>query len=195
MTCLTAWQVIPRGAVVRVLDAVRSKLLSFAVEIEREAPDAGQAAPGEHPVTDEKVTQVFNTTIYGGQSTLAVGSRDVVQRPVQVQLHVQWEQLEADLHTLGLGTAETAELRAALEQDAALGQADQLGPATQRWLRRIKDRVADGSLTLASGVTTSVVAGAVLKALGLAYAGTAWGAPSSLSTSALSAPASVCFGT
>jgi len=88
MACLAAWQVIPRGVVVHLLNAVRSKLLAFALEIEVEAPDAGEAAPGEHPVSEERVTQIFTTNIYGDQATVAAGNRDVVQRPVNVQLQV-----------------------------------------------------------------------------------------------------------
>jgi AbiTii len=166
MVCRVAWKVISRGAVIAVLDAVRNKVLAFSLEIEQEAPDAGEAAPGEHPVPQEKVTQIFHTQIYGGQSTVAVGSRDVVQRPVQVQLQVQWEELEAELHGLGLGAEETTELKTALESDAAVVAPGELGPATQGWLGKITQKVGDGSLALASGVTTDMIAALVLKALG-----------------------------
>ena len=167
MVCMQAMKVISRGSIVHVLDAVRNKLLAFSLEIEREAPDAGEAAPGEHPVPEEKLTQIFNTNIYGGQATVAAGNRDVVQRPIQTQLQINWNELEAELHGLGLGTDETAELRSALESDAAITPPGQLGPATQGWLGKITQKVAAGSLTLASGVTTDMVAALVLKALGV----------------------------
>ena len=64
MNCLSAWQVIPRGGIVGILETVRTRILNFVLEIESEAPDAGEAAPGVHPVTQERVNQVFNTQIY-----------------------------------------------------------------------------------------------------------------------------------
>jgi hypothetical protein len=48
--CLAAWKVIPYNALVALIDTVRNRILSFALEIEAEAPDAGEAPPNTIPV-------------------------------------------------------------------------------------------------------------------------------------------------
>lgn len=54
-----AYILVPRGAVVSVLDSVGSRLLDFALEIEALSPDAGEAT-GAAPLPAQAVSQVFN---------------------------------------------------------------------------------------------------------------------------------------
>src|SRR5205809_1659478 len=82
---LEAHMEIPRNAVVGVLDSVRNKALQFALEIEQQAPDAGDAAPGTKPVPDERVSQIFNVTVMGGVQNLAVSSAGAIQHAQQIQ--------------------------------------------------------------------------------------------------------------
>jgi hypothetical protein len=84
--CLKAWQEISRARVAGIIETVRNKLLGFVLRIEAEAPGAGEAAPGQVPVPQEKVTQIFHTYVsggvahignqdsHGGANTLHVGS-------------------------------------------------------------------------------------------------------------------------
>ncbi len=79
MNCMQAWKVIPISAVVAALDSVRTRVLNFVLEIEAEAPDAGEAAPNSNPVPQEKVHQIFNTYISGNVQNLATASTNVRQ--------------------------------------------------------------------------------------------------------------------
>ena len=74
-----AWLSVPKGAVVAALDTVRNRILSFALEIEKENPDAGEAEPNSKPIPDEKVSQVFNTYIAGNVQNVATGSSNFTQ--------------------------------------------------------------------------------------------------------------------
>ena len=80
MNCLIAWQLLPRSALVAILDTVRTRVLNFALEIEKEYPNAGEAAVNSNPVPEEKVSQVFNTFITGTVQNLATGSNNVEQK-------------------------------------------------------------------------------------------------------------------
>ena len=60
----------------QVLSAIRTKLLEFAIELERLAPNAGEAAIGVPVLPPETVTQVVNMTIFGGTNTIAAAGRD-----------------------------------------------------------------------------------------------------------------------
>jgi hypothetical protein len=79
MNCMQAWKVIPISAVVAALDSVRTRVLNFVLEIEAEAPDAGEAPVNSNPVPQEKVHQIFNTYISGNVQNLATASSNVRQ--------------------------------------------------------------------------------------------------------------------
>jgi hypothetical protein len=117
MVCITAQKVFAGAVVVGILEAVRNKALSFALEIEAADPDAGGAEPGRPSVPEERVTHIVNTVIYGGQNMVAAANRDV-QQSVRRNLYIEWEPLEADLRELGLGDAELGDLQACLQADA-----------------------------------------------------------------------------
>lgn len=79
MKCMQAWKVIPRSGVVAAIDAVRTRVLNFVLEIEAQNPSAGEAAPNTNPVPMEKVSQIFTTFITGNVQNLAPGSSNVSQ--------------------------------------------------------------------------------------------------------------------
>lgn len=54
MSCMQAWKVIPVAGIVAALDAIRNRALNFALEIEAESPDAGEAPANSNPVPQEK---------------------------------------------------------------------------------------------------------------------------------------------
>lgn len=79
MVCMQAWKVIPASALVAALDAVRTRVLNFVLEIEAQNPAAGEAMTNDKPVPPEKVQQIFNTYITGTVQNLASGSTNVSQ--------------------------------------------------------------------------------------------------------------------
>ena len=80
MNCMQAWKVIPVTSVVAALDAIRNRVLSFVLEIEAEAPDAGDAPINSNPVSQERVHQIFNTYITGNVQNVATGNENVRQK-------------------------------------------------------------------------------------------------------------------
>ena len=85
MNCMQAWKVIPLPSIVAALDAIRNRILSFVLEIESEAPAAGEAPLNSNPVPQEKVQQIFNTYISGNVQNLATGSTGVKQQAKYVE--------------------------------------------------------------------------------------------------------------
>lgn len=79
LQCLQAWKVIPINKVVGILDIIRTKVLNFALEIETENPDVGEAPVNSNPVSQDKVQQVFNTYITGNVQNVATGSHQFSQ--------------------------------------------------------------------------------------------------------------------
>jgi hypothetical protein len=79
MNCMQAWKVVPRAAIVAAVDAVRTKVLNFVLEIEAQNPSAGEAELNSTPVPMEKIHQIFHTVINGTVQNLASGSSSVQQ--------------------------------------------------------------------------------------------------------------------
>lgn len=66
------------------MDTVRCRILSFALEIEREAPDAGEAEAKTEPVPQERVRHIYTTTIVSaGPANVAIGGSEFTQGVVQ----------------------------------------------------------------------------------------------------------------
>lgn len=85
MHCMQAWKVIPIPSIVSALDAIRNRILTFVLEIELEAPDAGDGPLNSNVVSQEKVQQIFNTSIFGNVQNLATGSVDVDQHATYIE--------------------------------------------------------------------------------------------------------------
>jgi hypothetical protein len=64
MNCMSAWKVIPYNSLAAIIDTIKTRVLNFSLEIEAQAPDAGEAPLNTPPLPQEKVSQVFNTYIY-----------------------------------------------------------------------------------------------------------------------------------
>ncbi len=99
MNCIEAWIEIPVGALVGLLNTVRNRILNFVLEIELEAPMAGEAHSGEKPLPHDRVSQFFTTYIQGGPHNVAIGassvSQDIHQQVVPHDVSVPFAPLEA----------------------------------------------------------------------------------------------------
>jgi len=60
MNCMSAWKLIPNSSMFGLVEAVRNRILNFVLEIEKEAPDAGEDSPKNQKISPERVNQVFN---------------------------------------------------------------------------------------------------------------------------------------
>jgi AbiTii len=87
MNCMQAWKVIPLTALVSATEAVRNRVLNFALEIEAESPDAGEALANSNPVPLEKVQHIFNTYITGNVQNVAAGNTSVSQSVTHNQVN------------------------------------------------------------------------------------------------------------
>jgi hypothetical protein len=166
MNCLSAWQVIPRGGVVGILDTVRTRILNFVLEIESEAPDAGEAAPGVHPVSQERVNQVFHTQIYGNVGNVAAGGEGFSQSSVSAVVQGDFNSLRTYLSSLGVDPVDLGELENATKKDHAFPQRG-MGENTGQWLGKMIGKAASGTLKVGTTVATTLLTKALAQYLGL----------------------------
>jgi len=167
MNCLSAWKDIPRGSIVSLVDVVRNRVLKFVLEIEAENPDAGEAAINSNPVSQDKVTQIFNTYISGSVQNLAAGSTGVKQE-ANLGLHDDISALLDYLRKHAVPESDIKELKGAIEDDRRTNPSqDSIGPKVTLWLSSMLKKAARGALDIGTGVATTVLTKAVSKYYGL----------------------------
>lgn len=115
MNCMQAWKVIPLTKVIAALDSIRNRILNFCLEIEAENPEAGDAPLNSNPVSQEKVSQIFNTYISGNVQNVAHGNTHANQSATYTEndpkIFNDMLQSIADLNKPG-----KAEIEAAIEE-------------------------------------------------------------------------------
>lgn len=149
-TLMAAHMSIPRSSVIGVIDAVRNRVLQFVLEIEAQAPDAGEAAPGTQPIPQDRVTHMYQTYILGG-TNIAVGSSGVTQVALQVQAG-DVQSLRRFLTELGVGNDDLNELERALRED---GRPD--GRRVSSWIGRMMEKAASGAWEIAVPAAANVL--------------------------------------
>lgn len=80
--CLGAWQIISVNSLVGVVDTVRNRILEFALKIEAENPEAGEAPPNTEPVPSEKLQPLVHNTFYGPVGNIAQHSERFSQAAI-----------------------------------------------------------------------------------------------------------------
>ena len=127
MNCLQAWKVIPVNQLASMLDVIKTKILDFALEIEAENPDAGEAPVNTLPIPREKVQQVVNMYITGNGNNVATGSHHFSQESNNTDTHAEvFSQLLDALRSIGNEsvtetiTATVEEMRAAKDKPGFL---------------------------------------------------------------------------
>ena len=164
--CLRMWQELPRAAVAGLIDTVKTRVLSMVLEIEAENPAAGEIIGSSAPIPENKVAQIFNTNIYGGQvGNVAAGSPGAVQNVGDQVATGDTEGLIRYLNSLGIAESTTTALVVAIEEDKTTGQLG-IGSRVADWLGRLRKTLNERG----AEVTTQAVAGLATQAI-LAYLG------------------------
>ena len=169
MNCLSAWKVIPRGSIVTLVDAVRNRILNFVLEIESQAPDAGEAQPNNPPLPQEKVSQVFHTHIYGNVGNIAEGSQHFKQTAkISVQEN-DINSLKTFLSSLGIPDEKVQELENAIAEDPVTEVKDtrRLGSRVSGWLGSIISGITQGVLPIIQNVDANLITYSILSYYGI----------------------------
>lgn len=172
MNCLSAWQVIPRGVIVGLVDTVRNRVLSFALEIERMAPDAGESNKDKDAgaISEKTVQHVFTTTIYGNVGNIASGNQSVSQTAEIKIAQGDLAALRTQLLGLGFDKEEVTQLEQALATDSEATDSNkapkELGRSTWKWIGGAVTKAGQGALKISASTASSVLAKLISQYLG-----------------------------
>lgn len=151
--CLNAWLCVDRSTFVGLLDTVRNRLLSFALAVESENPQAGEASIGSTPVEPGKVSQFFQTIIYGGSNNLANASHNFIQNssvpPGNFQI------LRGFLQSSGANSDEITELETELQRAKTPNEKQQVADT---WLGRTTRNAIAAARTFVVEISAKAIA-------------------------------------
>jgi hypothetical protein len=165
MVLTSAWRVMSKAAIAGILDTIRTRVLEFVLQTRNELGIEKISSKGEPPRINkpklEKVPQIVNNTIYGGNQAFGnVG--DTTQNSTQIQPG-DLASLKEYLRQLGLTDEIIDDLDDALSADA--DSKNQPGPATRSWLSRVMIKIGSGTLSVASNAAGSLIATALMQYL------------------------------
>jgi hypothetical protein len=165
--CLSAWKAIPYNALVSLIDTIRTRILNFALEIERESPDAGEAPLDKPPLAQEQVSQVFNTYIIGNVQNIATGSSNLSQT---VELSIgegNLDELKNYLGSKGIKDTDLQELEESIREDSKEEIGKKPGGKVQAWVRKMASKAASGAWNIGTSVAGDILEKALSKYFGL----------------------------
>ena len=167
MQCLAVWQLIPRSAVIAILDTIRNRLLNFVLEIEAEAPAAGESKPGSPPLPQDRVTQVFNTTIWGGNINLSVAGHGITQTLNLDVREGDLEGLKQYLSSLGVSDPDLSDLQKAITEDDTPKSSGNFGKKVSGWIGKMTGKAAAGAWNIGLSTAGALLLKALSKYYGL----------------------------
>lgn len=167
MNLVQAWMLLSKSALVGILSTVRNRILNFVIEIEATNPDAGEAAPGSTPVPKEKVSQIFNTYIYGTVGNVASG-QDIQQTATVNIQQGDFRSLAAFLQEKGVEKAEVLALKQAVEADPKPSPTDKgFGKKVSAWTGKMLQKSAEGTWKMGTTIAANLLTSAIKSYYGI----------------------------
>jgi hypothetical protein len=171
MQCIEAWFEFPVGVFIKIVDAVKNRVLTFALEIERQNPDAGEAVLGTHPIPEGKVTQIFNNTVHGSVGNIASGSHDFSQQADVTDnrdFSVDFKQLALELPQLREAMAQEATEPEHYDSIKAVREAEKaIENKEPSKVKGFLQKAGKWALDTSTSIGTTVAADAIKKSMGL----------------------------
>jgi hypothetical protein len=155
MVLASVTQAIPPQTFIGIVDAVRTRVLDLALELERTVPDAGQRDAG--PETNDRASRFINNYNFYGSANVAIESQHVTQT-VQPPGPGDTEALIRYLGAAGVEPQSLVELRDALRLDEADDERDNTPDRWGRaraWFASASTKVTTNALGSALGAAAT----------------------------------------
>jgi hypothetical protein len=154
MALINAWQEIPRSVLVQVLDTVRNRTLSMALELKGEiggTEDMEEITPSE----SAKIEQTVVNNIFGGTAYFASGHSTITattntQNIISVGDRAQ---LDSVLKKVGLSDDDLKELTEAEKADGE----KKMGTRVMDWIKKNAPKALVGGVKLGADITKEVL--------------------------------------
>jgi hypothetical protein len=159
---VSAWQEIPKSAVVELLDTIRNRTLNMALELKSEIgnnEDLGAA-------TAQRVDSIVVNSIYGSNVYLASGHANLNATTIQNFISAgDRNQLDGVLRNSGLSDSD---LRALSESMNGDGQ-EKMGSRVMQWIKTTAPKVLAGGVKIGTTVGQTLLTEWLKQYYGLAH--------------------------
>ena len=153
-----AWRQITRGQLAALMETVRTRILSFVLEIEQKTPNAGEPGAVLTPAISEHANDTFQAIIYGGVVTVAQGTQANARACDFTVVQGNIESLKVCLaDKLGLADEDLSELTRAIAEDEASGDRVGKGAKVVEWLGKMMNKAAAGALKVPPAVAANLL--------------------------------------
>jgi hypothetical protein len=131
--CIQTWAEFSPTHLTELLNSVRNRVLDFALAVEKEERTSVEGVGNAGKAIDaSRVTQIFNTTIYGGSAQLA---GTATQSSIALTIKTKdFASLERVLRDGGVAEGDVAELKTATDAEAELVPDKGFGPKVSSWI-------------------------------------------------------------
>jgi hypothetical protein len=165
-SCGQAWAELATGHLVELLNSVRNRILDFILAVWKEAPDAGEIGTNTLLAMEpNRVTQIFNTTVYGGSANL-VGTSNASLIEFNIGPK-DFSSLERVLIENGVSQEDVSELKVALDSESIPVTKARFEPKVANWIARMIGKAATGGWNIGVGAAGNLLAQAITKYYGL----------------------------
>ena len=157
-----AWKEIPVGAIFRLFDSIKTRVLGFAIDLEREAPDAGD--PYRQPSRQPRETESVLHQQYRRPSRQPIKRSSSFSQVANLSIQSgDWASLDGYLQSLGLSASDLQGLQADLDEARHSGKSakEALEGTPRGWIDRLTAKATEG----APGVAIEVAATGIAKAI------------------------------
>lgn len=153
MSMGAAWCELGRGAIIQLVETVRNRVLSFALELETQIGSVeGQPSIAQ----SQLVSQVFHTHVYGNVANYAQGGSDFRQVAVNAVVPGDLASVIAALKELGVPQGDIDDLEHAVADDGPAPRTG-LGPRVAQWIGGAVSKVASGAWKVTLNTASSVI--------------------------------------
>ena len=153
--CVHARAEFSKGNLVELLNSVRNRILDFTLAVWKEAPSAGEIGSGKQSTLEHnRITQIFNTTVYGGSANL-VGSSNASLIAFNIGIK-DFSAVERALTEQGVSQEDISELREVLDSEPELNVPNKFGPRVSKWVSKMTEKAAVGVWDIGLGAAGSI---------------------------------------
>jgi hypothetical protein len=144
LNCIQAWAEFGKGHIYELFNSVRNRILDFSIAVWKEDPTAGDSAkPLDSSLAPSRVTQIFNTSVYGGSANL-LGTAD--HSRVTFSVHQgDIQSLENVLRENDISQEDIDNLTTAIKEDERPVEKGKFGPKVSDWISRMIKKAAEGT--------------------------------------------------
>jgi len=163
--CIQAWAEFSSNSLIELLNSVRNRVLDFAVAVGKERGPGGSGVSSDKTIDSSRVTQIFNTTIYGGSAQL-VGTANQSTVTMTIKRR-DFDSLEHVLRENGVKDADLLDLKGATEEEKEVKPDGGFGPKVSSWIAQMMMKAAQGTWDVGIAAAGTMLADALAKYYGL----------------------------